>query len=156
MKKLVARKEYLEKDFMKQYEIYRDVFLTKKFIKGTDQQSIAFAYVIFKSMDNIEDVEEAYDAGKCEVCLVQMCGSCCCKEYKNELQSKYIFNKWPNIKLTESPDNIKWENLGIGLREKLYRRCIVWMITLAILAFSLFFILWIRVRYDNVEKSEIY
>ena len=69
----------LKRKFQEEYDDYKENFVDMKYIKGTDQHSYAFAYVIFKSMKDLNSVYQAYDINQAEVMMVNWFGGCCCK-----------------------------------------------------------------------------
>ena len=101
-------KEKFEKIYMK----FKD--FEEKTEENKNAQGLKFAYVVFRSMDSLDYVHNAYKkVGSCRRCCVMCCkGYCGCdKEYK-DLKKKHFFKRWPKVSTACEPDNIKWENLG--------------------------------------------
>lgn len=72
--------------------------------------SLKYAYVVFRSMEDLERVEKAYKINRMSKWCILKC--CCFKTKKAEIKRKHFFKKWPSVSVSTNPDNIKWENLG--------------------------------------------
>ena len=67
-----------------------------------------FAYVTFRSMDGLDMVMKAYEVGACKRKCTMCCCRCCCPKYRESLEKKHFFKKWPQLNKACEPDNIKW------------------------------------------------
>lgn len=52
-----------------------------------DEKSLKFAYVTFKSMDDVDTVQKAYKISKCDRCCIRVCK----KDMIPSLNSKFLF-----------------------------------------------------------------
>lgn len=84
-------------------------------------RTMIYAFVTFRSMEGVEIFQRSYDTfnSKYKRALYTACG-CCCPAGRYHLKSLYIDGRWPSPKNAILPDNIFWENLGVGP----FSRCI--------------------------------
>ena len=46
-------------------------------LEDNKEASVRFAYVVFRSMNAMNHVLEAYKIGRCQRCCIMSCGCCC-------------------------------------------------------------------------------
>ena len=74
-------------------------------------------------MDALQLVLDSYDQSKSSRCCVSSCRCICTRKWKS-LKLKYINNQWPSPQVAELPDQIQWENMGVGPTSRLIRTVI--------------------------------
>jgi hypothetical protein len=92
-------------------------------------------------MDGIELLENAYKefqspSFRCCIKFWSLCG--CCKENYRRVKMREVDDQWPYPEIAILPDNINWQNMGYGPKNRLFRSCVIWIIAIVIiiLAFS--------------------
>ena len=60
---------------------------------------------------------------------------------------------WPEIKVADDPENIKWENLGYSKKSIMFRKCFITLVACAIMTLSLLGILWAKGKADELKKN---
>ena len=103
---------------------------------------MVFTFLTFRSMEGVTLFERAYARhdNAFNRALTRMCG-CCCSKRKEQLESLYIGGCWPRPKTAILPDNIFWENLSVGPKQRAIRRGISFVIGFVILVASILGIL---------------
>lgn len=103
-------------------------------------------------MDDVELVEDAYKISRCERCCIRVCK----KDLIPDLNSKFMFKRWPLIRVASLPDNIKWENLGFKSRDIFWRKSFIKIIALVILLIATFLLACIEWSTDKMKDDETY
>ena len=119
-------------------------------LEDSTQTTVRFAYIVFRSMDAMDHVFNAYKVGRCKRCCIMRCG-CCCKEKQAELKKKHFFKRWPNIEVACEPDNIKWFNLGTNARSRRARAALIWFIAILLIIASLIGIVFMKEKTDELK-----
>jgi len=101
--------------------------------------AVAYAYVVFRSMDGARLCEHAYSRyGRVKRCCIaeNACNKGRCLKARKDFQSKHIFKLWPVINRACTPDNIKWEHLGYSRGSRRWRGCCTWGVALLLILLS--------------------
>ena len=104
-------------------------------------------------MEGLEAVEKQYSQGWCKRCCILSCGCCCSAKYK-ELKKKHFFKQWPSLRIPAvEPDNIQWNNLGVGPKSRFCRVSFVWLITFILILASLIGIVIMKRQVDLLKTQ---
>jgi hypothetical protein len=88
----MLEKAKLKLDFKKEFLVYKHLFMdANDDTIDHNEESMKFAFITFRSMDDIARVEKAYKPDKCERCCIYYCK----KTKIPELENKYLFKQWP-------------------------------------------------------------
>jgi len=99
-------------------------------------RTVRFSYIVFRSMDGLEHVLDAYKVGCCDRFFTMNLG-CCCPERRAKLKKKHFFKRWPDLDVACDPDNIKWFNLGTTANDRRLRSLLVWIVAFLLIFASL-------------------
>jgi hypothetical protein len=147
------RKTELMEEFKVKFKDYKEKHLdNKEDNKHKDEKSLKFAYITFKSMDDVEVVQKAYKPDRCERCCIFYCK----KEAVPNLEQKFIFKKWPEVRVARLPDNINWKNIGYSGQQIMLRKCVVQLIAIAILLMALVGFSYIETQTDIMRGDADY
>ena len=77
------------------YQTEKAIYIHDKAKKASssgkkDDKSVKYAYVIFRSMDDLNKVINAYNVSPFYRCCVLRCSECCCAESQGRLRKKYF------------------------------------------------------------------
>ena len=64
----------------------------------------------------------------------------------------YFFKKWLKIEKACLPDNIKWENLGYNLKQRLLRTTIIRLLAAALLLGAMVGIAYFKNQTEELKK----
>lgn len=78
---------------------------------------------------------------------------CCCRKRMSDLKKKYFYNRWIDVREPGQPDEIKWENLGYSLKERICYRVIVWTIAIALTVGALIVLTYLKYQTDVLRKE---
>ena len=103
-------------------------------------------------MDDVDTALKAYKISRCDRCCIRVCK----KDMIPNLNSKFIFKKWPQITVANLPDNIKWENLGFTSSNIFWRKAFIKIIALFILIIATFLLASIEYGTDKLKDTDTY
>jgi len=93
---------------------------------------VVYAFVTLKSMDDVRLLKAAYQYSAFDRLVACCC--CCFMSQKARLISKAKFKgRWLNVKTAILPDNVIWQNMGVGKINFAFRQILQLAIGLAIL-----------------------
>lgn len=134
--KLEIEQEVLKQKFNEEMGHYKQC-KAGEIHQDKEEGSIRFAYIVFRSMEGVNYIDDAYRIGKCRRCCILKCSCCYDKKVVESVKSKHFFGAWPEISVAEDPDNIKWTNLGYTKRQRAFRVCILWLLAVVLIILSL-------------------
>lgn len=101
---------------------------------------MVFAFITFRSMDGVALYNRSYNKWKnnrWKRNLYSGVCSLCCSKNKRHIQSLLIDGRFPQIEEAVLPDNILWENFGVGRCSRWIRMIIAVIIGIVILFCSI-------------------
>jgi len=106
--------------------------LSQKAAEQHTNLDVVYAFVTLKSMDDVRLLKAAYQYSTFDRLMAACC--CCCFSQRARLISKGKFQgRWLNVKTAILPDNIIWQNMGVGKINMWFRQTLQLVIGLVIL-----------------------
>ena len=95
-----------------------------------EDPNVRFAYIVFRSMDAIKHLENAYNKSASSKFFTRIC-KCLCKKSWKDFKSKHFFKKWPEWSIACQPDEIMWSNASTSDKSRIKRkRCVLFLVLL--------------------------
>ena len=87
-------------------------------------------------MDGVELLNKAYEefqspTYRCCIKFWSLCG--CCKDKYRRVKMREIDDSWPQPRIAILPDNILWQNMGYGPKNRCVRAFIIWVVAIVII-----------------------
>jgi len=102
------------RDYIEKYGYPTDSSLLATYKSGhlnqmrpPNDEKIDYAFVVFRSMDGQKQTKLAYSSTLSMRVFTKMF-FCCYQKQNDLLETKYIGNKWPSIRVAKLPENINW------------------------------------------------
>lgn len=97
---------------------------------------IIYAFVVFSSMEAVRLLEATHNVTYWERFWTKTC-LCCFFRKRAKINEQLFEGKYLEIESAMMPDNIIWHNMGVTWWEKFWRSCLLIIVGLAVLLFSI-------------------
>ena len=102
MKKLKEERDKEELVYKEGLEKYSEFKKTKQ-ESVTDENTIKYAYIVFRSMEGMQKALQMYNISRTYRCMTWACG-CCCRRRKERLINMLFYKEWPTVEKATLPD----------------------------------------------------
>ena len=117
-------------------------------------RSIKYAYVVFRSMDGMSKVLNAYNiTAFYRILYMYICPACCCGKNAKKTRALYFNRRWLKVSKACLPDEIKWENIGYGACNRRIRKIFIWLIAIIMIGLGILGVVFMKVKSDGMKKD---
>lgn len=119
----------------------------------SEEKSIKYAYIVFKSTENTQRAIQAYDVSSGFRVWSHICKCCISKENKHKMERNIFYDRWLDVQLAGLPEEIKWENLGYSKSNRKCRKLFIMFLTKLLMVAGIFAVVYMKYASDSLKDE---
>ena len=123
-------------------------------MKDPKQVDILYAFITFRSMEGLENMLDSFNYTWKHRCCIKFWNRCgCFRKQAEKIKIREFDGHWPYPEVAILPDNIQWQNIGVGNFSRNIRWFIVQVIVAVVVVSAFMGILWAKTAGEEYKSD---